>query len=82
MKFGWIVVVFVVASCSQKDPKMCVCLEAGEKLNSYNSQILMQEKTPEKVSKLRALKKEKEQKCVDFQTMSGEEMLKKKEGCE
>lgn len=82
MKLGVIALVLVAVSCSQKDPKMCACLEAGEKLNTYNAQILMEEKTPERIAKLKTLKKDKEAKCIDFQTMSGEEMLAKKEGCE
>jgi hypothetical protein len=72
----------LIGSCTSKDPKMCACLEAGEKFNDYNASILMEVKTPEIVAKYKQLEKEKLEKCIDFQTMSGEEMLKKKATCE
>lgn len=83
MKLVCLVVGLVlIGSCTSKDPKMCACLEAGEKFNEYNASILMEVKTAEIVAKYKQLEKEKLEKCIDFQTMSGEEMLKKKATCE
>jgi len=57
-------------------------LEAGDKLNQHSAELLQKETlTDEDQSKMTALKKAKEKECVDYQTMSGEEMLKLKESC-
>lgn len=69
-------------SCGQSDPKMCSCLEAGEKLNNYSSKMFTKEITEKDVKEMQKLKEDKAKKCVDYQTMSGEEMLKRKADCE
>lgn len=82
MKILFIVsLILFTVSCSSRDPKMCDCLEAGEKLNKQSEKILSEGITAADAQKMMQLKEEKNKKCADFQTMSGEEMLKKKEGC-
>lgn len=73
---------FLLLSCGQSDPKMCSCLEAGEKLNNYSSKMFTKEITEKDVKEMQKLKEDKAKKCVDYQTMSGEEMLKRKADCE
>lgn len=73
--------VLFTLSCSSRDDKMCSCLEAGEKLNKQSEKILNKGVTAEDAQKMIDLREEKKKKCADFQTMSGEEMLKKKETC-
>lgn len=84
MKF---ILLFVCASfllaCgnSDLDPKMCDCLEAGEKLNDFSASMFQKEVSDADVEQMKKLKAEKKRKCANFQTMSGEEMLKKKAAC-
>jgi maleate cis-trans isomerase len=75
-------VLFLLISCGQSDPKMCSCLEAGEKLNNYSSKMFTKEITEKDVKEMQKLREDKAKKCVDYQTMSGEEMLKRKADCE
>lgn len=82
IKIHYILPVFFIFSCSQKDQKMCDCLQAGEKLNEFSTTVLMKDITENDLKKMEQLKKDKTQKCVDFQMMSGEEMLKKKAACQ
>lgn len=81
MKKSAVVILLILASCSSKDPKMCECLEAGEKLNQFSSEIMMKEITATDAEKMKTLKAEKAKKCADYQEMSGEEMLKRKAEC-
>jgi maleate cis-trans isomerase len=82
MKKSAIVVLLIIASCSSKDPKMCECLEAGEKLNQFSSEIMMKEINANDAKKMQTLKANKAKKCADYQEMSGEEMLKRKAECD
>lgn len=81
MRFYPFVLLFVLFSCGSKDQQMCDCLEAGEKLNQLSAELLVSEVTPSQKKEMEALKADKETKCADFQTMGGEEMLKKKAAC-
>lgn len=81
MKKSAVVVLLILVSCSSKDPKMCECLEAGEKLNQFSSEIMMKEITVNDAEQMKILKGDKTKKCADYQEMSGEEMLKRKAEC-
>lgn len=81
MKYTFIFSILLLFSCSSKDQKMCDCLASGDKLNKFSSSLLQKEITEKDAKELKKLKAEQTKKCVDFQTMSGEEMLKRKEGC-
>ena len=80
-KISLIIVVLLLASCHSKDEQFCNCLQAGEELNNYASTLLKQNISKEMASKLITLKKAKKQACAGYQTMSGEEMMKKKAAC-
>ena len=82
MRFYLFISLFFLFSCGSGDKKICDCLEAGDKLNQLSAQLLEGEVTPEKKAEMLKLKKEKIKKCEEFQTMSGEEMLKRKAECE
>ena len=71
----------VLLSCDSKDEQFCKCLKAGEELNEYSNAILNGEATLEKADKLRSLKDAKKEACKNYQTMTGEEMLKRKAEC-
>lgn len=70
-----------LVSCSSKDEQFCKCMQAGEELNEYSAKMLSEEVTSEKAAKMKELKEIKKKECVDYQTMMGEEMLKKKANC-
>jgi hypothetical protein len=72
----------LLVSCKTKDTKMCACLEAGEKLNKLSAKLLTTEVTEAQKDAMLKLKAIKKEKCKDFQTMSGEEMLKRKATCQ
>lgn len=74
---------FVLAACGsgEKTP-FCKCMEAGDELNAYSAGILdKSEITEEEESKMNELKATKDKLCKDYETMSGEEMLKLREDC-
>lgn len=66
---------------SINDPQMCDCLEAGETLSNFSSQLLGKEPTVEDQAKMKELKEAKAKACENYQMMSGEEMLKRKTEC-
>jgi hypothetical protein len=72
---------FFFISCSSKDHKMCDCLEAGEKLNKFSSQIMLKEISSKNMRTMKMLKSDKNQKCKLYQKMSGKEMFELKEKC-
>lgn len=83
MRFYLFISLFLfLFSCGSKDTKMCDCLEVSNRLNQLSSELLINDVTEEQKKEMKALQKEKEQKCEDFQTMSGEKMLKLKEECQ
>lgn len=71
----------VLLACGSKDTKMCDCLEVSDRLNQLSSELLINDVTEAQKKEMKSLQKEKDQKCEEFQTMSGEEMLKLKEDC-
>ncbi len=71
----------MLSACSSKDEQFCKCLKAGEELNDFSSKLLSGEITSEKAEKLKSLKEVKKKECVDYQLMSGKEMLEKKASC-
>lgn len=71
----------LVISCSSKDEQFCKCLNAGEALNDYSAKMLTEEVNQEKANKMQQLKEAKKKECVDYQTMMGDEMLKRKAEC-
>ena len=73
---------FVLLACGSKDTKMCDCLEVSDRLNQLSSELLINDVTPAQKKEMKSLQKQKDKKCKDFQTMSGEEMLKLKEDCQ
>jgi hypothetical protein len=68
-------------SCSGKDTQFCKCLEAGEALNNFSSELFQEDMDQAKADKLNKLKEAKQKACANYQTMSGEEMLKRKKEC-
>lgn len=68
-------------SCSREDA-ICECIRASEELSNYSSKVLKgTEKIEDAKIKLDTLRKTRNIKCEDYQTMSGEQMLKKKKTC-
>lgn len=75
------VLILLLTACGSKDEQFCKCLNAGEELNTYSNKLLTEEVTQEKADKLKALKDTKKKECADYQTMMGDEMLKRKAEC-
>ncbi len=71
----------MLSACNSKDEQFCKCLKAGEELNDFSSKLFSAEITSEKAEKLKGLKEVKKKECVDYQMMSGKEMLEKKTSC-
>lgn len=69
-------------ACSGRDDKMCDCLEVSEKLNIHTAEALQGEINQDQKEVIFKLREEKAEKCKDFETMSGEKMLKLKATCE
>lgn len=73
--------ILVLSACNSKDEQFCKCLKAGEELNDFSSKLFNGEMTSKKAQKLKGLKDAKKKECVDYQLMSGKEMLEKKATC-
>lgn len=80
-KLFYILPIALLFSCSGKDEQFCKCLEAGDALNSYSVDLLEGDVDEKKANELKRLKEVKKEACADYQTMSGEEMLKRKNDC-
>lgn len=81
-----LITLFVISvlffSCSnEKDGQFCKCLEAGEKLNSFSVGMLQETITAKEADSLKKLKAAKKEACANYQTMKGDEMLKRKKEC-
>ncbi|TXI85760.1 MAG: hypothetical protein E6Q37_05660 [Crocinitomicaceae bacterium] len=61
---------------------MCSCLESSEQLNQLSSRLLSGKVTQAQKDSLIQLRAETAKKCLNYQTMSGEEMLKRKADCQ
>lgn len=82
MKYLSLIVLLLATACTQRDKKMCDCLEVSEKLNTKTAEALKADSPSEElIVTIKNLRDEKEGKCIDFQMMSGEEMLKKAATC-
>jgi hypothetical protein len=80
-RFLFIALPIILAACSSKDEQFCKCLSAGQELNDFSAKMLTEEVTKEKANKMQQLKEAKKKECVDYQTMLGDEMLKRKAEC-
>lgn len=76
-----IITLLLLSSCEPGDQKMCDCLDSGEKLNRFSAKMLRKEATDADLRKMQTLRADKKKKCAAYQTMSGEEMLKRKQDC-
>ena len=56
-------------------------MQAGEELNDFSAKMMTEEVTQQKANKMQQLKDVKKKECVDYQTMMGDEMLKRKAEC-
>lgn len=83
MKIFTIAINILVLSTSCSDnTKICDCLEAGEKLQTFSAKMFSKEASTKDLREMKRLKKTQMQKCKDFQTMDGKKMLELKEECE
>jgi len=71
----------LLSSCSSKDEQFCNCLKAGDKLNSFSSNMFYKEITPKLEKEMQLLRATKASACKDYLTMDGEKMLEFKEEC-
>ena len=78
----FVLIALVFTACSQRDEQFCKCLEAGEKFNVEANKLLNGKSSSMSKVERAKLKKDKEIACANYQTMTGEEMLKRKADCE
>lgn len=74
-------ILLLFSACSD-NTKICDCLEAGEKLQTFSAKMFSREASTKDLSEMKHLKKIQLEKCKDFQTMDGQKMLELKEECE
>ncbi len=74
-------VILTLTSCSGKDP-ICECIKVGDELNKASAKVLQKEPTAADEALLIKLRKKKMKACQNYQTMSGVDMLKRKETCQ
>jgi hypothetical protein len=74
--------ILILFSACSDNTKICDCLEAGEKLQSFSVKMFSREASTKDLSEMKRLKKIQLEKCKDFQTMDGKKMLELKEECE
>jgi len=77
-----LIIALLFTACSQRDEQFCKCLEASEKLNLEANKLLSGKSSSLSKEERAKLKIDKEMACADYQTMTGEEMLKRKAECE
>lgn len=82
MKYTYLLFLVSFLACESKDTKMCDCLKTSEKLNKVSSKLFMNDLSEKEMKEFQALKREKVKKCATYQTMSGEEMIKRKNECD
>ncbi len=70
----------ILTSCGGRD-SICDCIDASNKLNEKSAKVLAKDATSEDEKTLKALRAEKKKKCVDFEKMSGPELIERKESC-
>ena len=80
----FILIGLLLTACGPSDQQFCTCMEAGEEFNKIAAEMLESDaaSNDEKKAQFADLKKKKETACADYQTMSGEEMLKRKAECD
>jgi hypothetical protein len=74
--------ILILFSACSDNTKICDCLEAGEKLQSFSVKMFSREASTKDLSEMKRLKKIQLEKCKDFQTMDGKQMLELKKECE
>ncbi len=79
-----IVAGLLLTACAPGDEQFCTCMEAGEEFDKIASEMLQPENQSnvDKQQEFTRLKNKKEEACKDYQTMSGEEMIRRKADCE
>lgn len=83
MKKIIIISAIFLASCSSKDSQFCDCLTATTELNELSSKVLSGEITENTLTdEQKAVKSKKDKLCADYETLSGEELMKKQADCE
>jgi len=80
--FALIILLVLGSSCSSKDEQFCKCLKAGEELDQFSAELFTKDINNEDAKKLKELKSIQKKECANYQTMTGEEMLKLKAECE
>lgn len=67
-------------SCSTKDEAFCKCLEYSKKLDSLSIDV-QKNKNKKIIKEFQLVKNKKLKHCFPFKTLSGKELLEKKESC-
>ncbi len=76
-----VIALFSLVACTPKDKQFCECLKVSEEFNELTQKGIAGELSQEELVKAKQLQEEKSKICEPYETMSGEEMLKKKAAC-
>ncbi|TNF48278.1 MAG: hypothetical protein EP305_05860 [Bacteroidetes bacterium] len=72
----------LLSSCSSEDAQFCECMKVSKDLNDLSAEVLETGADEKKAEEHRKLNDQKKKICKEYETMSGEEMLKRKKNCE
>ena len=64
-----------------KDEQFCKCMEVGDELNKFSSELLKRQPTAEDAKKMKELRVKSKKECSKYYEMSGDEMKKRKKAC-
>lgn len=72
----------LLSSCSSEDTQFCECMKVSKELNDLSAEVLETGADEKKAEEHHKLNDQKKKMCKEYETMSGEEMLKRKKNCE
>lgn len=72
---------FFLGACATKDTQFCECLDTSAAYNKVMHQHMEGDTSTMVKSEIQRLRKEKQEKCADYEQMSGDEMRKRQEAC-
>lgn len=80
MKYAILLSVLICLSCMPEN-KICSCIKAGDEVNMLSASLLNRDYSVLAKDSLSELIHKRDSLCLDFQEMSGEQMLELKKDC-
>ena len=76
-----IIVALFFVSCSGGDNQFCECMNAGEELNNYSSELLSNGVENVNEREMNKLRSKKDSLCSPYELMGGDDLSALKESC-